>query len=87
MSEQTFILKASGERELWNSEKLAASLRAAKAEESLIKEIVQHVEKDLRDGMRTSDIYEHAFELLKKYSRPLAAEYSLKRAILKLGPS
>jgi hypothetical protein len=87
MSEQIYILKASGEREPWDRTKLLYSLHAAKADDKLSKEIVEHVEKDLRDGMRTSDIYEHAFELLKRYSRPVAAEYSLRRAILQLGPS
>ncbi len=86
-SEPIFIVKASGERELWDAEKLARSLRAAKANPELIREITTHIEKDIQDGMRTRDIYEHAFELLKHYNRPAAAQYSLKRAIMQLGPS
>ncbi|HEY9585910.1 MAG TPA: restriction endonuclease [Candidatus Paceibacterota bacterium] len=82
-----FIVKASGERELWDSQKLERSLRAAKASGDLAKEVVKHVEKDLRDGLRTSDIYAHAFSLLKQYDRPSAAQYSLRRAINELGPS
>ena len=81
------ITKASGEKEPWDRSKLAGSLRAAKTEEPLIEEIVGHIEKDLHDGMRTSDIYQHAFDLLKRYSPPIAAQYSLKKAILQLGPS
>lgn len=81
------IIKASGERESWDPKKLERSLRAAHAEPELIREITGHIEKDLRDGIRTSDIYEHAFTLLKKYSRPLAAQYSLRVAIMQLGPS
>ena len=76
-----------GERENWDRTKLERSLRFAKASDELIREIVLHIEKDLHDGMRTVDIYEHAFNLLKKYHRPAAAEYSIKRAILQLGPS
>ena len=82
-----FIIKASGERERWDSHKLERSLRAARASDDLVREIVRHVEKDLRDGMRTSDIYTHAFSLLKRYDRPIAGQYSLRKAISQLGPS
>lgn len=82
-----FIIKASGEREEWDSHKLERSLRAAKASDELAREIIKHVEKDLRDGLRTSDIYAHAFSLLKLYDRPIAAQYSLRKAIGELGPS
>ena len=85
--ENVTIIKASGERELWDSQKLIRSLRAAKANDELVREITSHIEKDVEDGMRTNDIYEHAFALLKRYDRPVAAEYSLKKAILQLGPS
>jgi Holliday junction resolvase-like predicted endonuclease len=81
------ITKASGERELWDEEKLRRSLRAARATESMIDEIIRHVEKDLRDGISTHAIYTHAFQLLKDHSRPVAAQYSLKKAIMQLGPS
>ena len=81
------IIKASGEREPWNRDKLMSSLISSRAEPKLAREIVDHVEKDLRDGMRTSDIYEHAFNLLSKHNRPIASQYSLKRAMLELGPS
>lgn len=82
-----YIIKASGERELWNPQKLLRSLRAAKAGNELAQEIVRHIEKDLRDGLRTSDIYAHAFTLLKRYDRPIAAEYSLRKSLAELGPS
>lgn len=85
--EPIYIIKASGERELWDESKLIHSLRTARADEQLIREILSHIEQDLRDGMRTTDIYNHAFELLKQENPPVAAEYSLKRALMQLGPS
>ena len=87
MTHPIYIIKASDERELWDSRKLERSLRAAKADNDLVREIVRHVEKDLRDGLRTSDIYAHAFALLKRYDRPIAAEYSLRKSLADLGPS
>lgn len=81
------VTKASGAREPWNREKLARSLRSAGADDVLTENIITHVEKDLSEGMRTGDIYRHAFALLKKERRPVAAEYSLKRALAEFGPS
>lgn len=81
------ITKASGERELWDEGKLRRSLRVAGATDTMIDEIIAHVAKDLRDGISTHTIYTHAFELLKNHSRPVAAQYSLKKAIMQLGPS
>ena len=85
--EPTYVIKSSGERESWDPRKLERSLRAAKADEQLVQDIVTHVKKDARDGMSTHDIYAHAFALLKRHSRTIAAQYSLKRAIAELGPS
>ena len=87
MQKPIYLIKASGERELWDSRKLERSLRAAKAGDELAKEIVRHIEKDLWDGLRTSEIYAHAFALLKRYDRPIAAEYSLRKSLAELGPS
>jgi len=87
MSTPVTITKASGERELWDEGKLRRSLLAARATKEMIEEIIRHIEKDLRDGISTHAIYTHAFQLLKDRSRPVAAQYSLKKAIMELGPS
>lgn len=81
------IIKSSGDREPWIPGKLERSLRAAGASPALVEEILRHVSHDLHDGMRTADIYRHAFGLLRRTDRPIAAQYSLKKAIMQLGPS
>lgn len=81
------IVKADGGQEPWDPAKLERSLLAARASKTVAREIIAHIEKDLRDGMRTWEIYTHAHRLLKRYHRPSAARYSLKRAIMQLGPS
>jgi len=82
------IRKANGEHELFQQTKLETSLRTAGADEKVVEKIVAHIKLDLNDDSTTSDIYNHAFELLKHYgNRPAAARYSLKRAVIELGPT
>ena len=83
---EVLIVKGSGEREPFSEAKLRRSLEKSTASPAIIEDIVSHIRGDLRDGMTTSEIYRHAFSLLKKYHPPLAARYSLKRAIMDLGP-
>lgn len=82
-----YITKSDGTKELFQEAKLANSLMNAGASREDSTEIVEHIEKELVDGMSTSKIYEHAFFLLKKKRSRAAAVYSLKRAVLELGPS
>lgn len=82
-----FIVKANGEREEFRNGKLEESLEKAGASRDVRAKIVAHIAREIEDGMSTSAIYRHAFELLHKLETPVAARYSLKRAIADLGPS
>ncbi len=82
-----FILKTDGTKEEFKSSKLENSLAKAGASSEVKKKIVHHIAKEIEDGMSTTAIYHHAFELLHKFERPVAGRYSLKRAIIDLGPS
>jgi hypothetical protein len=81
-----FILKASGERELFSEAKLIRSLERVKASPVIIEEIVADVQKILKDNMPVTEIYRHAFTILYEKQRPKALKYSLKKAIFELGP-
>jgi len=82
------ITKADGEQEPFDPRKLDASLQRAGANEETRQYIRKRVERELVDGMRTEDIYDHAFEYLRQEAAPaVAARYSIKRAIFALGPS
>ena len=81
------ITKASGEREAFSEDKLRRSLQRVHASPALIDDIVVHIENVITEGMKTSDIYRKAFSLLRKTNRPTAARYSLKNALLELGPT
>lgn len=84
---EIFIIKASGQKELFSDLKLRHSLEKAKTSPGVIAEIISHIRNKLKDGMKTSDIYRYAFSLLHKRDRFTAGRYSLKRAIMELGPS
>lgn len=81
------IIKEDGSTEEFKSAKLIASLRKAGAVASEIKDIVATVEASLQNGMKTQDIYKKAFELLRNNEQPVAAKYSLRRALFGLGPT
>lgn len=81
------VKKFDGEIEEFKVGKLKDSLRRSKASEFEIAEIVENIIPTLYDGMSSKEIYKKAYALLKKYNRTSASKYSLKRAILDLGPT
>lgn len=80
------ITKLSGETEQFSRSKLQRSLINAGAPLERAKSIAQEIERRLKKGMATKEIYRKAFSLLRKEKGSFAARYSLKRAIFELGP-
>jgi hypothetical protein len=83
----TIVVKGDGTQEEFQTEKLLRSLRHSGADEQLAQAILRRVFPQLRDGMSTTHIYREAFKLLRKEERSAAARYSMRRAILELGPT
>ncbi len=84
------IQKADGESEPFDVSKLKRSLKRSGSNNEIVEKVVAHVQSELRDGMTTQEIYKDAFDLLRQYENDypeVAARYSIKRAILELGPS
>ncbi|MVO08053.1 ATPase [Flavobacterium sp. TP390] len=81
------IIKANGDKALFQVEKLIYSLRRSQANETLIQQIVEQVEAVLYDGMTTKQIYKMAFKMLKGKSSVSASRYKLKKALMELGPT
>jgi hypothetical protein len=84
-----FILveKHSGEKEPFSPEKLHDSLARAGAAQAMIDKVEASLRPQMYDGITTSEIYRKAFQLLKKLKNSTAARYSLKNAIMDLGPT
>ena len=81
------ITKADGTVEKFDPSKLRRSLRRAGAHGSEIDDIVRQIEVVARDGMRTQDIYKHAFSMLRGAEASIVARYGLRRALFNLGPT
>jgi len=81
------IVKGDGTREPFKIEKLIASLAHCDVDEGVTKKVAEHVAAEVKENMTTTDIYQHAFALLRREERVFAARYSMRRAILDLGPT
>lgn len=85
--DEILITKSSGKSVPFSSAKLRKSLQRSGADGRTIEIIISEIEGMLLPGMSTKEIYKKAFSLLRKSSRPAAAKYKLKKAILELGPT
>ena len=81
------INKADGSSEIFNPARLVISLRRAGAGTHTAEHIAEIVTNGITPGVSSKEIYTHAFTLLRKEARPIAARYALRRALLELGPS
>lgn len=87
MKKQVTVVKSNGDVQIFDSKKLFDSLIRAGASIPTVHKIVEHIEAELEDGVSTMDIYRHAFDLLHREHVVVATRYSLRRALLELGPS
>jgi len=86
MAQGIQIIKASGEKQVFDESKLHDSLKRSGASEDVIGTVVGRVKKELKEGMTTKQIYHHAFSLIKK-DKAVAIRYSLRQAVMALGPT
>jgi hypothetical protein len=81
------VVKKSGEFVVFDKKKLEKSLLNSGANQSIVQEVLQIIEKEIYEGISTKRIYKMAFNLLRKKSNSHAARYNLKEAIQLLGPA
>ena len=81
------VKKASGDLEPFSEEKVIHSLQKAGMDQAVISKIVTDIKKELYEGISTQKIYSCIFELLKKEQSLSSGRYSLKKAIMDLGPT
>ena len=81
------IKKANGQIEDFNEKKLLNSLIRSGAEKDDAREVVKEIMSQITPHMSTRKIYRLAHRYLKQYNRASVLRYSLKEALLRLGPS
>lgn len=83
-----YVTKASGKKEKFNSQKVVRSLRRAGVSGKVQGEVLAELEKHIFEGISTKAIYLMVNRILKKYAKSEGlSRYSLKRAIMDLGPT
>jgi Holliday junction resolvase len=82
-----YVIKASGEKEKFDKEKIYQSLKKAGAPSQLASEICKEVSSEIREGMKTEEIFQKTLSCLQRKNSILASRYNLKRAIMQLGPT
>ncbi len=87
MSKHVHVKKSTGVIEPFSEAKLSRSLRNSGASEDIIDLILPKIHSTLYEGISTKEIYRKAFMLLHRQLHALAARYSLKKAIMELGPT
>ncbi|MFA6408009.1 MAG: ATPase [Candidatus Paceibacterota bacterium] len=81
------IIKAGGSKEAFDPTRLITSLRRAGAGAHTAERIAQAITETIVPGMSSKEVYARAFALMRRESRPVAARYALRRALLELGPT
>ena len=80
------IIKASGERQAYSKNKLCRSLLRAGVSKDIVNDVCSVVQKEIRANMTTDELFSRTAWHLRKQSPASAAKYSLKKAMMELGP-
>lgn len=87
MANSILVKKQSGEQEPFSENKLRQSLGRSGADPLIIDKVTEKLKGMLFEGITTREIYQRAFMLLRQAKRPVAARFSIKKAIMELGPT
>ena len=81
------IVKGDGSVETFDPSKLERSLKHAGAPDDVAESVATDISTQVKEGMTTTEIYRNAYQMLHKAEHVMAARYSMRRAILELGPT
>lgn len=82
-----YLIKASGVKEQFQRDKLAATLKRVGLNTDKIEEVVNKVKQTLSRKPTSHEVIERTINVLQKTDAAAAARYNLKRAIMHLGPT
>ena len=81
------VTKANGEKEPFSEEKVMSSIKRAGISDDIRDKVLSHVKLKIYDNIPTSEIYRHITEFLGSSHPWSRSRYSLKQAIMDLGPT
>lgn len=81
------IYKSHGGQEHFSKKKLISSIKRSGLSHRQSQRIAERISQDIAEGAKTKDIFRKTLRLVKQDSPMAAIHYSLKRAILDLGPA
>jgi len=84
---KNYVINIEGEKEPFSFQKVYRSARRVGASKKLAQEIANNVEKDLRPGIKTTEIFRKVKRDLKLKEPQAALRFNLKQGIKKLGPT
>ncbi len=82
-----YILKKDGTEELFDENKIKTSLLNAGTEPAVAEATTSNIKKHLTRFIKSEDIYKIAVDHLRKNQPDAAIKYTLKKAIMDLGPT
>lgn len=81
------IEKAKGIKEPYDEAKVRRSIKKTGADDRVTDAVLAYVRKHLKNGIKTSEIYNMVREQLRASTPWAAARYNLRDAIIRLGPA
>ena len=82
-----YVLNSRGEEEPFSLQKVYLSARKAGASGALAKEVAEVIQLESYPGIKTSEIFRKVERMLLKRDLRPALKFSLKKSMLKLGPT
>ncbi len=83
---EKYIIKADGKKEPYDKGKISSSIKKAGASPEITAEATKTINRKIKPNMSTDEIFHRTVEHLKTHEPKVALKYSLKRAIMNMGP-
>lgn len=81
------VIKANGDIEEFNEQKVLDSISRAGLPDTIKDAVLKHIKDRIYNNIPTSEVYKHISEFLGKQLPYAKAKYSLKHALMSLGPT
>ena len=82
-----YVTKDNGTKEPFNEEKIRKSMQNAGADSQTAEEAIVSIKKNFKNYMNSGEIYRQAVKKLERKNPAVALKYTLKKAIMGLGPT